>query len=75
MKEIHLHHLPLLQGIILSQLDNATIKIGKILVLKISIRMMKQSMIIVWITMMESNCTLINKLETANNLEFIFIPV
>lgn len=75
MKEIHLHHLPLLQGIILSQLDNETIKIGKILVLRISIRMMKQSMIIVWITMMESNCTLINKLETTNNLEFIFIPV
>ena len=75
MKEIHLHHLPLLQGIILSQLDNATIKIGKILVLRISIRIMKQSMIIVWITMMESNCTLINKLETTNNLEFIFIHV
>ena len=75
MKEIHLHHLPLLQGIILSKLDNATIKIGKILVLRISIRIMKQSMIIVWITMMESNCTLINKLETTNNLEFIFIHV
>ena len=46
--------------------------IGKKLEFKISMRIMKQYMIIVSITMIISHCTLINKLETQKFLKSTF---
>ena len=67
MKEIKLHQLLLLLGITLNHLENVKIKIGKKSVLKISMKKMKQLLIIALTTMMTSNYKLINKLEITNN--------
>ena len=75
MKEIKLHQLLLLLGITLNHLENVKIKIGKKSVLKISMKKMKQLLIIALITMMKLNYKLINKLEIPNNLDSIFTLV
>ena len=75
MKEIKLHQLLLLLGITLNHLENVKIKIGKKSVLKISMKKMKQLLIIALIAMMKLNYKLINKLEIPNNLDSIFTLV
>ena len=75
MKEIKLHQLLLLLGITLNHLENVKIKIGKKSVLKISMKKMKQLLIIALITMMKLNYKLINNLEIPNNLDSIFTLV
>ena len=75
MKEIKLHQPLLLLGITLNHLENVKIKIGKKSVLKISMKKMKQLLIIALIDMMKLNYKLINKLEIPNNLDSIFTLV
>ena len=75
MKEIKLHQPLLLLGITQNHLENVKIQIGKKSVLKISMKKMKQLLIIALIAMMKLNYKLINKLEIPNNLDSIFTLV